>query len=212
MAKDLASTGRKPWILLISAPSGAGKTTLCQSLLQSDNRFRRLITCTTRPPRTGESDGDDYHFLNREAFEQQVAQGEFMEHAVVYDHVYGSRKKDVMSLIHQGYHPLLNIDVQGAASIREQNLPEQLGVDLITVFLCPPSLEELERRLRGRQSDQAEVIARRLNSARDEILHWKAFDYFIESSTRSHDLERLEQIVSAESLRCHRLSSPSVLS
>ncbi|MEK9950316.1 MAG: guanylate kinase, partial [Verrucomicrobiales bacterium] len=91
MAKDLASTGRKPWILLISAPSGAGKTTLCQSLLQSDNRFRRLITCTTRPPRIGESDGNDYHILNREAFEQQVDQGEFMEHAVVYDHIYGSR-------------------------------------------------------------------------------------------------------------------------
>jgi len=211
MVKDLANTVQTPWILLISAPSGAGKTTLCQSLLQSDKRFRRLITCTTRPPRTGESDGEDYHFLKREDFEQQVAQGEFMEYAVVYDHVYGSRKKDVMNLIQHGYHPLLNIDVQGAASIREQNLSEQFGVELITVFLCPPSLEELERRLRGRESDQAEVITRRLKSARDEILHWKAFDYFIESSTRSHDLERLEQIVGAESLRCHHLSSPRAL-
>ena len=203
-------TQTKPWILLISAPSGAGKTTLCDQLLRNNDCFERVITCTTRNPRSGERDGSDYHFLSHETFTEQLKQGAFMEHAVVYDQLYGTRKADIQAVLNKGKNPLLNLDVQGAANLREQASTHPQA-RLVSVFLCPGSMDELERRLRGRQTESESMITKRLEAARREIEQWGSFDYFLESSSREQDLQRLQAITYAESMRTSGFGSPNAL-
>ena len=194
-----------PIIFLISAPSGAGKTTVCQALLAANPNLRRVVTSTTRPARPGERHGLDYHFFSPEEFARRLAAGEFLEHASVYDRSYGTLKSSVLELLAAGHDVLLNIDVQGAASVRQVAASDPvLGRALVTVFLTPETLAELESRLRGRGSDPEEVIARRLAEAKSEAGRWGEFDYLVVSSTRAEDSRRMQAIYDTERLRSAR--------
>ena len=198
-----------PLLVLLSAPSGGGKTTLCQRLLAARRDMTRAVTCTTRPPREGERDGVDYYFLAADAFLKRVQAGNFLEHATVYGNSYGTLKAEVLGKLRQGKDVLLNVDVQGAATIREraQEDPE-LKRALVSVFLTPPSIDVLEERLRRRGTDSSAAIQKRLGVARQEIAQWKHFDYLIISGTIAEDLRRMLAIVEAEKLRSARLQAP----
>lgn len=194
-----------PLLLLISAPSGAGKTTVGQRLLAATPGLVRAVTCTTRPPRPGERDGVDYHFLDRATFERRVAAGDFLEHAEVYGNRYGTLKDEVRRRLDAGSDVFLSVDVQGAESIRASAAADPvLGPSLVSVFLMPPSLDELARRLTGRNQDAPEVIARRLSVAREEMEHWRHFDYTVVSGTMDDDLAAMQRVVAAERLRSAR--------
>lgn len=156
-------------LVVVSGPSGVGKSAVIERLLK-EPRFARAITATTRAPRGGEKDGIDYVFLSRPEFERRIAAGWFLEWAEVYGHLYGTPRESVERIVAAGRHGLLNIDVQGAATLRSQK------VDALFVFLAPPTLSELERRLRGRGEDGAETIARRLAVAESELARGDSFD------------------------------------
>jgi guanylate kinase len=198
-----------PLLVLISAPSGGGKTTVCNQLLVSRPGMTRVVTCTTRPPREGERDGIDYYFLSADSFLKRVQAGNFLEHATVYGNSYGTLKSEVLSKLRQGNDVLLNVDVQGAATIRERALEEpELKRVLVTVFLTPPSLAVLEQRLRKRDTDAEPVIQKRLSVARQEIAQWRHFDYLLISATIPEDLRRMLAIVEAEKMRSLRANTP----
>jgi len=205
--KTMATT--TPLLILISAPSGGGKTTLCQQLLAARPGMMRAVTCTTRPPRQGERDGVDYYFLNADSFLKRVQAGNFLEHATVYGNSYGTLKSEVLGKLRQGNDVLLNVDVQGAATIRDkaQDDPE-LRAALVTVFLTPPSLAVLEERLRKRGTDSPAVIQKRLGVARQEVAQWKHFDYLLLSGSIAEDLRRMLAIIEAEQMRTARLQPP----
>jgi guanylate kinase len=199
----------KPLLILISAPSGGGKTTLCGRLLAARQGMSRAVTCTTRAPREGECDGVDYYFLNAESFLKRVQAGNFLEHATVYGNSYGTLKSEVVGKMRQGQDVLLNVDVQGAATIRERALQDpELGTALVTVFLTPPSLGVLERRLRKRGTDSEAAIQKRLAVARQELAQWKHFDYLLLSDSIDEDVRRALAIVEAEKLRSSRGQAP----
>jgi guanylate kinase len=201
--------GLSPLLVVISAPSGGGKTTLCQQLLAARPEMTRAITCTTREPRTGEQDGVDYYFLDATSFLKRVQAGNFLEHATVYGHSYGILKSEVLGKLRQGRDVLLNVDVQGAATIREraQEDPE-LKRALVSVFLTPPSLAVLEQRLRSRNTDSPAVIQKRLGVARQEVGQWRNFDYLLLSDTIREDLRRILAIVEAEKMKPPRTQAP----
>jgi guanylate kinase len=165
--------GARGMLLVLSAPSGAGKTTLVKALLAEDPGLRFSVSYTTRPPRAGEVDGRDYFFVDRSRFDAMVAGGEFLEHAEVFGNCYGTSRRQVEDLLAEGHHVLLEIDVQGAGQVR-RNAPA-----CTTVFIMPPSVPELERRLRGRGTDSEEVIRRRLAGSLAEMAHWREFDFVI---------------------------------
>jgi guanylate kinase len=191
-------------LVLISAPSGAGKTTLCQSLLAAHPELTRVITCTTRPPRAGEQDGVDYHFLSEVEFVRRVESGEFLEHALVYGRRYGTLRSEVMGKLARGQDVLLNVDVQGARSIQAAAAVDAaLKRALVTVFLTPA-----EQRWRRRGTEDGEVLRRRLGSARQEIAEWRAFDYLLISESVGDDVRRLETILEAERMRQTRSRPP----
>jgi guanylate kinase len=195
----------KPILLLISAPSGAGKTTLGDGLLRQNPSLRRVITCTTRAPRPGEVDGVDYHFLAQEDFAARMEAGEFLEHATVYGRSYGTLSQSVRNLLAEGMDALLAIDVQGAESVRRlAALDETLRAALVTLFLCPASRPELVRRLSGRGTETPEILAGRLAAASEEIRHWRLFDYLLVSESREEDLRRAQAVLDAERIRGHR--------
>jgi len=198
-----------PLLILISAPSGGGKTTLCKQLLAAKPDMTRAITCTTREPRQDEKDGVDYYFLDAGSFLRRVQAGNFLEHATVYGNSYGTLKAEVLGKLRLGKDVLLNVDVQGAASIREcaKDDPE-LKRALFTVFLTPSSLGTLEERLRRRGSDAPAVMQKRLSVARQEIAQWKNFDYLLCSSSVQEDLRRMVSIVEAEKMRAARAQAP----
>ena len=200
---------RIPLLVLISAPSGAGKTTLCRNLLAKHSEFTRVITCTTRAPRPGEHDGVDYYFLSPQAFDARLKAGEFLEYATVFGNSYGTLRSEVLAKLRAGRDVLLNIDVQGAASVRvhAQGDPE-LSAALVTVFLTPPSFAELESRLRNRGTESLEVLEHRLGVARKEIACWVDFQYLLTSGSMAEDLRRLEVIIEAERLRRGRSKPP----
>lgn len=199
----------RPMLIVISAPSGGGKTTLCQQLLVTDPNIVRAVTCTTRAPREGERDGVDYYFLDAATFQKRVETGEFLEHATVHDHRYGNLKSEVLGKLRQGRDVVLNIDVQGAATIRANAAQDDaLNQALVTVFLTPPSLAILERRLRKRGADSEATIQKRLSAARQEIAEWKYFDYLLISTTVAEDLRRMLAILEAEKMRPHRAQPP----
>lgn len=199
----------RPLLILISAPSGGGKTTLCQQLLAACPDITRAITCTTRPPRPGEKDGVDYHFLAAAEFERRIQAGDFLEHATVFGRNYGTLRSEVMDKLQAGRDVLLNVDIQGAAAIRERapNEPE-LQRALVTVFLAPPSVTVLAERLKQRNTDAPEEIQKRLALARQEIAQWTHFDYLLVSSTIPEDLRRMLVIVEAERMRTARAQTP----
>ena len=198
-----------PLLILISAPSGGGKTTLCEQLLKARSEMTRAITCTTREPRKGEKDGVDYHFFSATEFLKRLQAGNFLEHATVYGNSYGILKSELLAKLRQNQDVLLNVDVQGAATIREQAETEpELRRALVTVFLTPRSLAVLEERLKKRGADAEAVIQKRLAVARQEVAQWKNFDYLLESTTKSEDLRRMQEIISAEKMRTARSSAP----
>src|SRR5689334_7325582 len=167
-AKPMPMTN--PLLVLISAPSGGGKTTLCQQLLAARRQMTRAVTCTTRPPRKGEQDGVDYFFLDADSFLKRVQAGNFLEHATVYGNSYGTLKGAVLGKLRQGKDVLLNVDVQGAATIRQRAEEDpELKRALVSVFLTPPSLAILEERLQNRGTDSPTVIQKRLAVARQEV-------------------------------------------
>src|SRR6476661_1040567 len=150
----MANLNPSPLLIVISAPSGGGKTTLCQRLLAARPNMTRAITCTTREPRPGEKDGVDYYFLDAATFLKRVQAGNFLEHATVHGNSYGTLKSEVLGKLRQGKDVILNVDVQGAATIREESKEDhELGRALLTVFLTPPSIEVLEQRLKKRGLD-----------------------------------------------------------
>ena len=200
-----------PLLILISAPSGAGKTTLCDLLLAGLPNLTRAITCTTRPPRTGEKNGVDYHFFSAEEFLKRLHAGNFLEHATVYGNSYGILKSELLGKLRAGKDVLLNVDVQGAATIREQAEAEpELKRALVTIFLTPPSVTVLEERLKKRGADAEVVIQKRLAVARQEISQWKNFDYLLISGDKREDLRRTTAIIESEKMRSARSSAPEI--
>jgi len=196
-------------IFVFSGPSGSGKTTLCDALLANVPRAKRLVTCTSRAPRSGEKEGVDYRFLDPMQFEAALTAGEFFEHALVHGNHYGSRRRDVIMLIDQRQDVVFNVDFQGAATIRKTAAAEPLLAGrLITIFVIPPPVEELRKRLQGRSQDKPEDIEKRLKAAAEEITHWKEFDYVLPSASREEDLDRLLTIYHAERLRVRPGSKP----
>ncbi len=211
MCPPQALPATSPLLIIISAPSGGGKTTLCNQLLTARPSMVRAITCTTRPPRRDERDGIDYYFLDAQSFLKRVQAGHFIEHATVFGHSYGTLKSELLGKLRQGKDVLLNVDVQGAATIRERAKDDpELRRALVTVFLTPPSLAILETRLRKRGTDSEAVIQKRLSVARQELAQWKHFDYLLLSGTIEEDLRRMLAIVEAEKLRAGRAQPPEM--
>jgi guanylate kinase len=198
-----------PLLILISAPSGGGKTTLCEMLLAARPDMTRAVTCTTREPRPGEQDGVDYYFLEAENFLKRLQAGNFLEHATVYGNSYGLLKSELLGKLRENKDVLLNVDVQGAATIREKALEDpELSRSLVTVFLTPASVEELELRLKRRGADDATVIKKRLGVARQEVAQWKNFNYLLISTSKQEDLRRMLAIVETEKMRVARSQAP----
>ncbi len=182
-------------LFIVAAPSGAGKTTLVRLLLEKDAGIRVSISSTTRAPRLGESDGREYNFVDVQSFLEMVSRGEFLEWAEVHGNYYGTSKRWIETEMAAGRDVLLEIDWQGAQQVRKV-FPEAIGV-----FILPPSLEELKSRLSGRGTDSAEVIARRIAAARDEMRHVDEFDYVIINDDLQQALGNLRSIVSASRLQ-----------
>ena len=182
-------------ILVISAPSGAGKTTLVKRLMASLPDLAFSVSHTTRPPRKGEREGRDYFFVTRQQFESMIAAGDFIEWAEVYGHLYGTSKAQIDKSLAVGRDVLLDIDVQGHRQVRRR-LPEAASV-----FVLPPSFGELERRLKKRHSDSPQAVERRLAAARKEILHWPEYDYLVVNDQLPAATQALRDIVRAGRLR-----------
>lgn len=186
--------------LVVSGPSGAGKSTICKQVLANRPTMRFSVSCTTRAPRTGETDGVDYHFLSRAEFEAKIAAGEFLEHAEVHGNFYGTLRAEVEPCLRRGDDVLLDIDVQGARQVRQNSNASGIGDQYAFLFLAPPSLAELERRLRGRQTDAEEVILRRLAAARREIAAWREYDYLVINDEIADAVREMTAILDAR--RC----------
>jgi len=185
-------------LFIVTAPSGAGKTSMVRALLAADQNVQLSISYTTRAMRPGEADGRDYHFVSREQFQQMLGQGEFLESAEVYGNYYGTSQTWINQMMQSGKDILLEIDWQGAAQVR-RIFPAAIGV-----FILPPSLEALQQRLQGRGQDSAEVIARRLQAAREDISHVAEFDYAIINDSFDVAVDDLRAVFRAERLRIDR--------
>jgi len=194
---------RRGILFVVSAPSGAGKTTLVERIRQTPNLFYS-VSCTTRPPRSGEINGEDYRFLSDTDFRGRIEKGEFLEHAQVHGDRYGTLREPVVTNLKSGRDVLIDIDTQGAAVIR--NCGDPLIRDaLADVFIMPPDLEELRKRLRKRGTETAEQIDSRLATAAREMEHWRDYRYTIISGAVEEDLQRFRQIMEAESYLSRRL-------
>lgn len=200
MSKGRNVRGR---LLVLAAPSGAGKTTLVRELLERVPNLRFSVSYTTRPPRPGERDGSDYFFVDQERFEAMARRGEFLEHAQVFDHWYGTSREHVEELLRTGSSVLLEIDWQGARQVRER------APDAVTVFILPPCVAALESRLKHRASDPPEVIARRLRDAVDDMMHWNEFGYVVVNDDLSRAASELAEIVTGGGAR-HRTDAPGM--
>ena len=185
-------------LFIISAPSGAGKTSLVKSLLQSDLDLNLSISHTTRLPRSSEVDGEDYHFVSRETFQRMLNNGEFLESAEVYGNFYGTSEKWIHEKISAGQDIVLEIDCQGAKQV------QRIFTRSIGIFILPPSLEALAMRLNSRAQDDPEVIQKRLTAAREEVSHIHDFDYIVINNQLEYALHELVCIIKAERLRKHR--------
>jgi guanylate kinase len=197
-------------LFVISAPSGGGKSTLLHALA-ADRDFTYSVSCTTRAPRPGEVDGRDYHFLSVAEFERRSETGQFLEHATVHGNHYGTLRESVLKLLARGHDVLMDVDIQGAAQIRAntgQRLPGakwHLAEALVDIFLMPPSMKELERRLRSRATETRRQIALRLKNARTEMAQWAEYRYTIVSGTPVEDFENFRAIMTAERMRSSRM-------
>ncbi|HEY2177597.1 MAG TPA: guanylate kinase [Caulobacteraceae bacterium] len=190
------SSERRGLLLVISSPSGAGKTSLSRRLAETHAEIALSISATTRPARRSEKDGREYHFVDREAFDRDVAAGAFLEWAEVHEHLYGTPRAPVTAALKAGGDVLFDIDWQGAAAIHAAE-----PADTVRIFILPPSMEALAARLHARAQDAAEVISRRLGRARGEIAHWAEYDYVIVNEDFERAYAQIESIYLAERLR-----------
>lgn len=186
---------RKPCVFIISAPSGSGKSTLVNGLMEIDKKLRFSISYTTRQPRGKETHGDHYYFVTREEFERRIAAGEFLEHAEVFGNYYGTHQSEIEFAERDAVDLLLDIDVQGAAQLKER-IP-----DAVSIFVLAPSREILERRLRSRGEDSEEVVRRRLLKAADEIRNYDRYDYVLVNHEIADSVATLVSIVRAERVK-----------
>ncbi len=186
-------------MLVLSSPSGAGKTSISRALLERDGNLSLSVSATTRPQRQGETDGKDYHFVETEDFEALVAADELLEHARVFGHLYGTPKAPVEAALSAGCDVLFDVDWQGT-----QQLAERARDDLVSVFILPPSTAELEQRLRSRARDPEDVVQSRMAKAADEMSHWAEYDYVIVNRDFEDSIVEVQAILSAERLRRDR--------
>lgn len=191
---------RRGLLIILSSPSGAGKSFHSKILREWDPSIRFSVSATTRAPRVGEQDGVDYHFVSKQDFRDMVAEGEMLEHAEVFDNLYGSPKSPVKAAMGAGADTLFDIDWQGGQQIRNSSL----GNDVVSIFLLPPSMEVLEHRLRSRGQDSDEVIANRMAKSLDEVSHWAEYDYVLVNDDPDTCAENLKAILTAERLRRER--------
>jgi guanylate kinase len=187
-------------MLVLSSPSGAGKTTIARELLGRTERLTMSVSATTRTPRPGEIDGADYVFLSDQEFAARLAAGQFLEHASVFGNHYGTPRQPVEVALARGDDVLFDVDWQGTQQLRQSD-----GLDLVTVFVLPPSHAELERRLTRRAQDPEEVVRARMAKAAGEISHWAEYDYIVVNSDVETAVRNVEAILTAERLRRHRL-------
>jgi guanylate kinase len=200
MSSDgLGEISRRGVMLVLSSPSGAGKTSISRELLRRDQRIKMSVSVTTRPKRPGEVQGADYHFLAREDFDLMRNRGALLEWAKVFDHYYGTPRAAVEQALEAGLDMLFDIDWQGT-----QQLKEKARADLVSVFILPPSTKELERRLMKRAQDPPEVVARRMAKAADEMSHWPEYDYIIVNEVLDDSVARVQSILTAERARRER--------
>lgn len=193
------SVARRGLMLVLSSPSGAGKTTISRRLLEMDAELHLSISVTTRARRPGEIDGTHYHFIEAEDFGLMVNRQELLEHAKVFDYYYGTPKEQVEKRLSAGQDILFDIDWQGT-----QQLRQRARDDLVSVFILPPSTRDLEKRLQTRAQDSAEVVAKRMSKAADEISHWAEYDYVVINEDVERCLAEVHAILRAERLKRHR--------
>lgn len=189
---------RQPLMLILSSPSGAGKTTLSRKLLAEDGALVMSVSATTRPPRNGERNGVHYHFIDKARFEALRGEGAFLEHARVHDNHYGTLKSEVDKALADGRDVLFDIDYQGTQQLMAQS---SIRGRLVSIFILPPSMDELKRRLETRAQDSAEVVARRMMKARDEIEHWAEYDYVLINDDLEQCYRSVKTILAAERLK-----------
>lgn len=195
-----ADMNRRGLMLVLSSPSGAGKTTISRALLEREKHLTMSISVTTRKPRPAEVDGKDYHFVSVDRFHEMVAGRELLEHASVFDNFYGTPRGAVEKILSAGQDVLFDIDWQGT-----QQLAQNARADLVSVFVLPPSVDELERRLTARAQDSAEEVEKRMSKAADEMSHWFEYDYIIVNRDLERSIARVQAILAAERLKRHRL-------
>ena len=194
---------RRGILFVVSAPSGAGKSTIINALRQTPD-FVYSVSCTTREPRAGEIDGEDYHFLSRAEFERRVAAGDFIEHATVHEHYYGTLRGAVLKNLEAGIDVLIDIDIQGARQIRDDG--DAIRDSLADIFIMPPSLDELRRRLVKRGTETGEQIELRLGNAATEMEAWRDYRYTIVTGSIEEDLQKFRAIMRAERYLSRRMN------
>ena len=199
MTQTPCAIARRGLMLVLSSPSGAGKTTLSRRLLQTDPDIVMSVSATTRAPRLNEVNGQDYFFVSPEKFDAMVRAGEFLEHATVFGNQYGTPRAPVMAALEAGKDVLFDIDWQGT-----QQLRQHVREDLVSVFVLPPSKAELERRLRIRAQDSEDVVRQRMAKASDELSHWAEYDYLLMNDDIQHAQGNLEEILRVERSRRSR--------
>lgn len=187
---------RRGFLLVLSSPSGAGKTTIARGLIAADASLSLSVSVTTRLPRQGEIDGRDYFFIDRDRFDEMLAQGQLLEHAVVFGHKYGTPRLPVEEALVNGRDVVGDVDWQGA-----QQLAERLPNDLVSIFVLPPSRDALATRLRSRAQDSPSVVAARLAKSADEMRHWSEYDYVIINDDIEQSITQARAILTAERLR-----------
>lgn len=190
---------RRGLMFVLSSPSGAGKSTLARKLLEADDNMSLSVSATTRPPRPSEVDGREYKFLSKEQFEEMTDRGEFLEDAMVFGNHYGTPRAPVEAMLIQGKDVLFDVDWQGARALRAAE-PQ----DVVGIFILPPSMAELERRLHARAEDSEDVIKQRMARSLNEISHWEEYDYVLVNTLLEQTLAQIKQILAAERLKRHR--------
>jgi len=196
---DEMKAQRRGLMIVLSSPSGAGKTTLTRKLLKENPDMAMSVSATTRSPRNGEEDGTDYYFISKNKFVEMVDEEAFLEHAKVFDNFYGTPRAPVEAALSDGHDVVFDIDWQGA-----QQLTQAAGDDLVKVFILPPNMRELEMRLKKRAQDSDEVIAKRMAKSEAEISHWAEYDYVIVNENIDTALAELRTIVASERMRRRR--------